>query len=105
MALKALLVILLLETASGHGFGSWSSGYHHFQNSGYSYGRSSFRSTPATWLSDWAVVSDVFSPAPPAKLDVKWRDSRLVSPGDSIPVTVMTSKPTNLRWTSERGAL
>jgi len=50
-------------------------------------------------------VSKVFSPAPPAKLDVKWSNSQLVQPGDTVPVTVMTSRPSNLRWTSERGAL
>ena len=50
-------------------------------------------------------MSQVFSPAPPAKLDVKWSNSQLVQPGDTVPVTVMTSRPSNLRWTSERGAL
>jgi len=49
-------------------------------------------------------VSAVFSPAPPAKLDVKWESSDLVQPGETLPVTVMTDPPSNLRWTTERGA-
>ena len=50
-------------------------------------------------------MSEVFSPPPPAKLDVKWRNSDLVEPGETVPVTVMTDRPSNLRWTTERGAL
>ena len=60
---------------------------------------------PVGWNSDWAAVSEVFSPAPPSKLDIKWENSRLVKPGDTIPVTVMEERPTQLRWTAERGAL
>lgn len=59
----------------------------------------------SAWQSDWSSVSSVFSPAPPSKLDVKWKNSQLVQPGDTVPVTVMTSRPSNLRWTSERGVL
>ena len=47
----------------------------------------------------------MFSPPPPAKLDVKWENSDLVQPGETVPVTVMTDRPSNLRWTTERGAL
>ena len=57
------------------------------------------------WASDWAAVSSVFRPAPPSRLEVRWRNSKLVQPGDTVPVTVMTSRPSSLRWSSERGAL
>ena len=57
------------------------------------------------WDDDWEKVSSVFSPSPPSKLDIKWENSRLVRPGDRIPVTVMEERPTQLRWTAERGAL
>ena len=40
-----------------------------------------------------------------SKLDIKWENSRYVKPGDTVPVTVMTSRPANLKWASERGAL
>ena len=57
------------------------------------------------WNADWEAVSDVLSPAPPSKLDIKWENSRYVQPGDRIPVTVMGDRPTQLRWRAERGAL
>ena len=47
----------------------------------------------------------MFSPAPPSKLDIKWENSRYVEAGDTVPVTVMTDRPTQLRWRAERGAL
>ena len=47
----------------------------------------------------------MFSPAPPTKLDIKWENSRYVKPGDTVPVTVMGDRPTQLRWRAERGAL
>merc|ERR550539_813225 len=99
MAHRALLIFLLSLTSPAPGSGYWG-----FKDS-HSPGRSSFRAPPATWQSDWAAVSEVFSPAPPAKLDVKWTESQLVEPGETVPVTVMTSRPTQLRWNSERGAL
>jgi hypothetical protein len=63
------------------------------------------RALPQGWAEDWQKLSEVFSPAPTSKLDVKWENSRLISPGDTIPVTVMGEKPARLRWDSERGAL
>ena len=57
------------------------------------------------WLSDWSAVDKVFSPAPPSKLDIKWPTSRYIKPGDTVPVTVMTERPTSLRWNSEYGSL
>jgi len=56
-------------------------------------------------LSDWKAVDDVFSPAPSSKLEVNWEASSLIEPGDIIPVTAMTERPSNMQWNTERGAL
>ena len=56
-------------------------------------------------LSDFQAISEVFSPAPATKAELRWAESREVEPGDVIPVNVMTEVPTSLTWPVERGAL
>ena len=54
---------------------------------------------------DFQAISEVFSPAPATKAELRWAESREVEPGDVIPVNVMTEVPTSLTWPVERGAL
>ena len=55
--------------------------------------------------SDFQPISDVFSPAPASRAELRWAESRAVDPGDVIPVNVMTDAPSSLTWPAERGAL
>ena len=107
-----LLIFSIISVASephySYGFSRSALNYFHFKSPRYSYyptrTAASFR-TPRGWDADWEAVSDVLSPAPPSKLDIKWENSRYVKPGDRIPVTVMGDRPSQLRWQAERGAL
>ena len=57
------------------------------------------------FCSDFQAISEVFSPGPATKAELRWAESRAVEPGDVIPVNVMTEPPSSLTWPAERGAL
>ena len=57
------------------------------------------------FCSDFQAISEVFSPGPATKAELRWAESRAVQPGDVIPVNVMTEAPSVLTWPAERGAL
>merc|ERR1712079_71233 len=95
MMVRTLLLVISIHTTLSHG------GYFYYKYS--KFGRS--QPLSESWSSDWERVSSVFSPAPASRLDVRWRNSRLVLAGDTVPVTFMTDRPEGMRWGTEYGAL
>merc|ERR1712079_89560 len=95
MMVRTLLLVISIHTTLSH------YGYFYYKYS--KFGRS--QPLPESWSSDWERVSSVFSPAPASRLDVRWRNSRLVLAGDTVPVTVMTDRPEGMIWGTEYGAL